>query len=84
MTPKQIQTILDGIKNGFTIEECCNNLLNISRYHFYYNATKEQKEIVRKQKLLCLPNIFDKYKMTKRIKKYNVPNQTIILNPTRK
>ena len=84
MTPKQIQIILDGIKNGYTIEECCKNLLNISRYYFYNNATNEQKKIISNQKILYPVNIFNKYQMTKRIKKYNVPNQTIILNPTRK
>ncbi len=52
ITDEQINLILKGIENGFTIQECCKKVLHINSNRFYRNATKEQKQIVITHKLL--------------------------------
>jgi hypothetical protein len=52
ITQEQINIILSGIEDGYTIEECCELLLHIDRNFFYEHATAEQKNEVRTHKLL--------------------------------
>ena len=47
ITDKQIDIMLKGIEDGYTIDECCTKLLKFScSSSFYTKATKEQKDMV--------------------------------------
>jgi hypothetical protein len=52
ITQEQINIILSGIEDGYTIVECCELLLHIRPIFFYTHATAEQKREVRTHKLL--------------------------------
>jgi hypothetical protein len=52
ITQEQINIILLGIEDGFTIEQCCERLLRMDRNFFYQHATMQQKDEVKTHKLL--------------------------------
>lgn len=53
ITAHHIDIILKGIEDGYTIQQCCKELLKFSGTNvFYHNATKEQKDLVRIHKFI--------------------------------
>ena len=52
ITDEQISLMLEGIEDGFTIDQCCKYILHKDRTYFYVNATPEQVDIVKTHKLL--------------------------------